>query len=108
MQPMDATDKDPGMLYWAAEACRELRLKAQRHTVHIAAELDTNQSTVTRFETHQSQPRSVDGMCAAYARDLGMDVRQIWAYGLMLSVERFPPGPQLRQFLGEMGHRFLS
>lgn len=92
LMPYPAED-DRGMLYWIAEAAKEARVEAGRHQVHIAAEIGngTNQSTIDRFEGHKSQPKNLDTTLRAYANDLEIDVRQLWARGLELWIASEKP-----------------
>jgi hypothetical protein len=72
----------PAMMYWLREASRELREAKERKHVHIAASGNVDQSTVSRFESGDSTPRDIDGLIAAYADDLDLDPREIWAMAL--------------------------
>lgn len=87
----DTTEEQRGMLYWVAEAAKEARIDAGRLQVHIAAELSKNQSTIDRFESHGSQPREVDATVQAYADDLEIDVRQLWARALEMWIASEKP-----------------
>jgi hypothetical protein len=79
------------MVYWVAEAAREAREEADRLQVHIAAELNKNQSAIARFEEHANQPRDIDETVAAYAADLDIDPRQLWARALEMWIEAETP-----------------
>lgn len=72
------------MLYWLAEACKRARENEGRIQVHIAASLNQAQSSVTRFENHDGQPRDLDAMVAAYAEDLDIEPVQLWTKALDL------------------------
>lgn len=72
------------MIYWLGEACKEAREQSDLLQVHIAASISRNQSTVTRFEGHEGQPRDIDEMVAAYANDLGLTPQELWARALKL------------------------
>jgi transcriptional regulator of aromatic amino acid metabolism len=78
-----SVDSD-GMLYWVAEAAKELRLGAGRKLVHPAASGNMDQSTLYRFERHQGQPESIDATVAAYADDLDIEPIEIWERALEL------------------------
>lgn len=91
MHDMAAKEQSEAMIYWVAEAAKEAREEANRLQVHIAAEMDKNQSTVARFEDHTSTPRNVDAMIAAYGRDLDLDPRQLWARALELWIAADQP-----------------
>lgn len=73
---------EPGMSHWLAEAAKELREKADRKQVHVAAGADVDQSTIFRFETHGTFPRNVDRVIAAYADDLDTTPIAIWTDAL--------------------------
>lgn len=72
------------MLYWLAIAAKELRERAGRKQVHIAASMSKDQSTVYRFEQGGSVPRDLDVFIAAYADDLEINPSQIWERALEL------------------------
>lgn len=76
-----AVDSD-GMLYWIAEAAKQLRLGAGRKLVHVAASGDMDQSTIYRFERHHGQPESIDATIAAYADDLDREPIDVWELAL--------------------------
>lgn len=79
---MAAAGPDP-MLPHLGAAAREARVKAGRLQVHIAAELGAKtDATVRRFEQGLHWPRDPDAMVNAYARDLDIDAREIWAAAL--------------------------
>jgi len=75
---------DDAMMYWLAEAAKERREAAQRKHVHIAAEANVDQSTVSRFESHETTPTQLDAMIAAYARDLDVRPIDIWGRAIEL------------------------
>jgi transcriptional regulator with XRE-family HTH domain len=66
------------MMYWLAQAARELREAAGRKQVHVAASASMDQSTVNRFERGETQPAHVDTMIAAYADDLEIQPIDVW------------------------------
>lgn len=72
------------MIEWIAQAACEAREKAGVKPVHIAARADVGEATVKRFESATAWPRDPDQLLAAYADELGIDVRQIWRRGLEL------------------------
>lgn len=72
------------MVYWLAQAAKELREAAGRKQVHIAASMSKDQSTVYRFEQGGTVPRDLDIFVAAYADDLDVRPSEIWARGLQL------------------------
>jgi hypothetical protein len=72
------------MLYWLSLAAKQMREEADRLQVHVAASLSKNQSTIARFEDAQGWPRNVDLTVAAYADDLGVHPRELWARALEL------------------------
>jgi hypothetical protein len=72
---VDALD---AMLPWLATAAKQLREAAERKTVHVAASLDVDQSTIFRFEEGETQPRDLDAVIGAYADDLDIDPMRIW------------------------------
>jgi hypothetical protein len=94
MHPVAADERLHAMLYWIAEACKEARIEAGRHQVHIAASLSTNQSTIFRFEEHEGQPRSIDATVAAYGDDLKLDPRQLWARALEMWIAGEEPAAE--------------
>lgn len=78
-----AVSKD-GMSYWVALAASQMRESKGRMMVHIAAELSTAESKISRFERHVSFPRDLDATIAAYARDLDVAPIEIWTRALEL------------------------
>lgn len=72
------------MIYWLAQAAKELREAADRKHVHIAASMSKDQSTVYRFEAAAGWPRDTDVFIAAYADDLDITPLQIWERALKL------------------------
>lgn len=73
------------MIYWLAQAAKQLRSDARRKQVEIAAAVGgIDQSTIYRFEQGQAWPRQADAVVAAYADELGLDGRDIWELGLTL------------------------
>lgn len=94
------------MVYWIAEAAREARQEAKRKHVHIAAGLDSDQSTISRFENHEGQPRDIDRTVEAYAEDLEIDVRQLWARALEMWIEADrPDAADVARGLQEVGRK---
>ncbi len=71
------------MIEFLAQAAKAAREAAGRKQVHIAAELSSDQSTIYRFEQGR-WPRDPDQLIAAYAEDLDLDPRDIWAEALKL------------------------
>jgi len=76
--------RERAMLWYVAEAAKEMRLEAGRGQVEIAAAFvragnkAPGQSTITRFENHQSQPKQIDATIAAYAEELDVEPQVIW------------------------------
>src|SRR4051812_21257163 len=66
------------MLPFLAAAARDARQERDRLQVHIAAELRVNEATINRFEKGKHWPRNPDRMIGAYAKDLGINAREIW------------------------------
>lgn len=75
---------DGGMAYWIATAASTMRAEKGRMMVHVAAELSTAESKISRFERHISFPRNLDETIAAYARDLEVRPIEIWERALKL------------------------
>ena len=73
MQRIAPPNSPKTMLYWLAEAAKEFRERGGRLQVHVAASLNSNQSTIARFEDHRGQPRNLDETVNAYADDLHGD-----------------------------------
>lgn len=72
-------------IYWLAHAAKELREKADRKQVHIAAAMSIDQSSIYRFEQGRNWPRDPDLVVAAYAEDLDIDdPREIWELALTM------------------------
>lgn len=71
-----------GMIFWLAHAAREARAEAGRKQVHIAAEIDRDQSVITNFEKGKTQPRELDRIIAGYASDLEIPEYQLWQRAL--------------------------
>jgi transcriptional regulator with XRE-family HTH domain len=83
------------MLFWLARVARQLRTQAGCKQVEIAAALSrvgehTDQSTVYRFEQARAWPRSPETLIAAYAEELEVDAREIWALAIALWQEHGP------------------
>jgi predicted TPR repeat methyltransferase len=74
------------MLWWIAEAARMAREEAdpERLQVDIASVLRQRESTIYRFEAHQTQPRDLDATVRAYAAELGIEPQDIWLRALSL------------------------
>jgi transcriptional regulator with XRE-family HTH domain len=72
------------MGHWLVVVAKELREAAGRKTVHIAASMSKDQSTVYRFEQGGTSPRDIDIFIAAYADDLDIKPSQIWERALQL------------------------
>ena len=72
------------MSFWLSAAAKDLREKAERKPVHVAAGANLDQSTVWRFEHRGTFPRDVDALIAAYADDLEIDAIDIWNLALKL------------------------
>lgn len=67
--------------------CRKAREDAERKQVHIAAQLDVDQSTVARWEKALGWPRSPQTpgvVVQAYADELGLDPIDLWEQALKL------------------------
>lgn len=80
MPPAMAADT---MIFWLAQAAKELREAKQRKQVHIAATINRDQSTIYRFEYGDAWPRQIDLIIAGYADDLDIDdARVIWRKAL--------------------------
>jgi hypothetical protein len=73
-----------GMIFWLAHAAREAREAADRKQVHIAAEIDRDQSVITNFEKGKTQPRELDRIIAGYASDLEIPEYQLWERALVM------------------------
>lgn len=73
-----------GMMYFLAHAAREARTEAGRKQVHVAAEIDRDQSVITNFEKGKTQPRELDRIIAGYASDLEIPEYQLWERALTL------------------------
>lgn len=71
-----------GMMYFLAHAAREARTEAGRKQVHVAAEIDRDQSVITNFEKGKTQPRELDRIIAGYASDLEIPEYQLWQRAL--------------------------
>jgi hypothetical protein len=93
MRDMATEESVKAMVYWIAEAAKEAREEAGRLQVHVAAGLDKNQSAIARFEDHKNQPRDLDQTIAAYAEDLDIDPRQLWARALEMWIAAEAPAP---------------
>lgn len=76
------------MLHWLGLAARDARERAGRLQVHVAASMGVNQITISRFERGERWPRNVDVILAAYADDLDIDARDIWADALARWLEQ--------------------
>jgi hypothetical protein len=87
------SDQDE-MLTWLARAARELREAKGRKLVHVAASWGKSESSVWRFESATGWPERPDGLIAAYADDLDMDPREIWATALRLWDASTQPGAE--------------
>lgn len=72
------------MLYWLAKVAKDAREAAGRKQVHIAAEIDRDQSAVYRFEQGLAWPRDVDLLVAGYAADLDISPMDIWDKALQM------------------------
>ena len=72
------------MVHWLAVAAKELREAAGRKTVHVAASMSKDQSTVYRFEQGNTSPNEIDIFIAAYADDLDIKPSEIWERALQL------------------------
>lgn len=79
------------MIKWLAKAAEEARVDAGRKEVHIAAQLGADQSTINRFESGKKWPRNPDLTIQAYADDLEIDARHIWARALELWISAEQP-----------------
>lgn len=98
-------DEQDTMIYWLGQAAQRFREEQGRMRVHIGAEAGHGDSVVWKFEKGR-WPRHPEAMVEAYARDLGLEVTEIWAEGLSLwreyraalraqeSVERVSRGTQ--------------
>src|SRR5215831_13213490 len=69
------------MTYWLAVAAKEVRQRARRKPVHVAARLDRDQNTIYRFESHVVLPHKLDMFIAAYAEECGVRPTEIWRRG---------------------------
>lgn len=70
------------MIFWLARVAGEARIEADVKHVRIAAALDMDQSTISRFERGEAWPRDADAIIRAYAEELGLDERELWRRGL--------------------------
>jgi hypothetical protein len=98
-------DEKDTMIFWLGQAAQKLREEQGRMRVHIGAEAGHGDSVVWKFEKGR-WPRHPEAMVEAYARDLDLEVTDIWAEGLSLwreyrtalraqeSVERVSQGSQ--------------
>lgn len=91
MRDMATKETVKAMVYWVAEAAKEAREEADRLQVHVAAGINKNQSAIARFEDHKNQPRNLDETIAAYADDLDIDPRQLWARALEMWIAAEEP-----------------
>lgn len=74
------------MAHWLGIAAGELRRRAGRKQVHVAAAANLDQSTIWRFEHGENKgfPSNVDSIVDAYASDLDLDAAEVWALGVEL------------------------
>jgi transcriptional regulator with XRE-family HTH domain len=72
------------MLRYLGQAAEEARVRADRLPAHIAARLRVSDSTVRRFERGLSWPTNPDATVDAYAAELDIDARELWARALEL------------------------
>lgn len=79
MREMVAEDT---MIFWLARVAAEARSEADLKHVRIAAALDMDQSTISRFERGEAWPRDADTVIRAYAEELGIDERELWRRAL--------------------------
>jgi len=70
------------MIYWLAQVAGEAREEADIKHVRIAAALNVDQSTISRFEKGEAWPRDADAVIQAYAEELEIDPRVLWRKGL--------------------------
>ena len=74
---------------YLGHACRDARLAANSgrgiKLIHIAAELDRSEATMSRFERGEVQPIDVDATVLAYARELEINPLALWAAALDLA-----------------------
>jgi TPR repeat protein len=76
---------DDTMIYWLAQAAKDLRERARRKPVHVAAAMSIDQSTIYRFEQGQNWPRDTDLVIAAYAEATKLkDPREVWDLALKM------------------------
>jgi len=75
---------DDHMIFWLAQAAKEVRLERGRKQVHIAATINRDQSTVNRFEQGEHWPRDPDEIVLGYAEDLELNPRELWERALQL------------------------
>lgn len=70
------------MFHWLAEVAREAREEVGIKHVRIAAALNMDQSSVSRFEKGEAWPRDPDAFIQAYGEELGIDPRVLWQRAL--------------------------
>ena len=73
---------EDSMIHWLAEVAREAREEAGVKHVMIAAALNMDQSSVSRFEKGEAWPRDADATIQAYGEELGIDPRVLWRRAL--------------------------
>ena len=72
------------MLRYLGRAAEEARRRTDRLPADIAARLRVSDSTVRRFERGLSWPTNPDATVQAYAAELGVDAKVLWARALEL------------------------
>lgn len=72
------------MLYWLAVTCRKHRDVQGVKQSRVAALLDADQTTVTRFEQGVVWPRDADKTVTAYSEALNIDARRLWQEAIEL------------------------
>lgn len=73
-----ANPEEQGMMHWIRAAARAIREERGRKPVHIAAERNVNESTITRFEAGKTTNIDVDSLVAAYSRDTEVPAIEFW------------------------------
>jgi len=87
---MEAGDVPRPFLPWLGRACRQAREEREVVQVKIAAAIEVNQVTITRFEDGVAWPKRLDDVLMAYASELDMDVRLLWLHAVVLWLENEP------------------
>lgn len=72
---------DP-LLRHLGEVAREAREKAGVKQVRVAANLEVNQETISRFERGRAWPRNPERFVAAYAQEVHANALELWEEAL--------------------------